>query len=209
MPIKWIHILILGCILLLNNSLYSQNKIQLIPESSSVHVFGTSNVHDWQMFVEFDKNTSDYKIPNNSIKDLKNIEFKIKGIQLRSKEKAMEKMAHKALKIFHFPEIKFMLKRITIKSHKSTSFIGFAVGILTVSGQKKNIRLPINGNFTGKRKINIRGHIDLKMSDFKVDPPKAFLGAVSTSDDIKILYSLDFSSKQKLTQDMLSMNLMP
>jgi hypothetical protein len=69
--------------------------------------------------------------------------------------------------------------------------------------------LPINGNFLGKKKLNLTGHIDLNMSDFKIEAPTAFFGAISTADEIKILYSLDFTSKQKLTQEMLSSNLNP
>jgi hypothetical protein len=53
------------------------------------------------------------------------------------------------------------------------------------------------------------GHIDLKMSDFKIEAPTALFGAITTSDEIKILYSLDFISKQKLTQDMINSNLAP
>lgn len=208
MRLRHIYILIL-IFFLISNSIIAQNSIQLIPESSSIRVFGTSNIHDWEMHVEFQTKISDYEIPNNSIKDLKNIQFKIEGIKLKSQENAMEKKAHKALDLQHFPFISFLLKKITIRNHKATSFNAFAIGTLVVSGQSHDVRLPINGNFLGNKKLNLVGHIDLKMSDFKIEAPTAFFGAISTADDIKILYSLDFTSKQKLTQDMLSSNLNP
>ncbi len=47
------------------------------------------------------------------------------------------------------------------------------------------------------------------MSDFKIEPPTAFFDTNSTSIEIKILYSLDFTSKQKPTEDMLNSNLTP
>jgi len=203
-----LHILIF-LIILISNSTYAQNSIQLIPESSSIRVFGTSNIHDWEMHVEFQSDISGYEIPNNSIKDLKNTEFKIEGIRLKSKESAMEKKAHKALKLPKFPLISFLLKKITIRNHKATNFNAFAIGTLVISGQSQEVKLPINGNFLGKKKLNLTGSIDLKMSDFNIEAPSAFFGAISTDDEIKILYSLDFTSKQKLTQDMLSSNLNP
>ncbi len=200
----------LFCLLLLFSCpIFAQNSIQLIPESSSIRIFGTSNIHDWEMYVELQTKTPDYTIPNNTIKDLKDIQFKIEGIKLKSLESAMEKKAHKALKLPDFPFISFHLKKITIRNHKATSFSGFAIGTLTISGQSKDVRLPIKGNFLGKKKLNLMGHIDLKMSDFKIEAPTAFFGAITTTDEIKILYSLDFISKQKLTQDILSSNLTP
>ena len=208
MHFKQIHIL-LFLFILISYSTFAQNSLHLIPESSSIRVFGTSNIHDWEMHVEFKTKTSAYEIPNNSLKDLKNTEFKIEGIRLKSQESTMEKKAHKALNTLKFPYISFLLKKITIRNHKATSFNAFAIGTLIISGQSQDVKLPINGNFLGKKKLNLMGHIDLRMSDFKIEAPSAFFGAISTDDEIKILYSLDFTSKQKLTQDMLSSNLNP
>ncbi len=196
-------------LLLISSPIFAQNSIQLIPESSSIRIFGTSNIHDWEMYVELQSKTPDYIIPNNTIKDLKDIQFKIEGIKLKSLESAMEKKAHKALKLPSFPFISFHLKKVSIKNHKINSFSAFAIGTLVISGQSQNVKLPINGNFLGSKKLNLMGHIDLKMSDFKIEAPTALFGAITTSDEIKILYSLDFISKQKLTQDMLSSNLAP
>lgn len=208
MSFRRIYFIIISLILICNSSI-AQNSIHLLPESSSIRVFGTSNVYDWELYVELQKKTPNYKIPNNSIKDLKNILFKINGHKLKSQENAMEKMAHKKLNLTFFPHISFLLKEITIRSYKATSFNAFATGTFRVSGQTKDVILPINGNFVGNKKMNLTGHIDLRLSDFKIDLPTAFFGIVSASDEIKILYSLDFASKNKLTEDMLSFNLTP
>lgn len=197
-------------ILLLSNSpIFAQNNIQLIPESSSIRIFGTSNIHDWEMYVELQAKTPDYIIPNNSFKDLKDIRFKIEAVKIKSPESAMEKKAHKALKLDNFPFISFHLKKFAIKNHKANSFSAFAIGTLEISGQSKDVSLPLTGNILGKKKLNLMGHIDLKMSDFKIEAPTAFFGAITTADEIKILYSLDFFSKQKLRQDILISNLKP
>ena len=102
-------------LLLFSSPIFAQNSIQLISESSSIRIFGTSNIHDWEMHVELQTKTPDYTIPNNSIKDLKDIQFKIEGIKIKSLESAMEKKAHKALKLPSFPFISFHLKKISIK----------------------------------------------------------------------------------------------
>ena len=196
-------------LLLTSNLIFAQNSIQLIHESSSIRIFGTSNIHDWEMHVELQTNTPDYIIPNNTIKDLKDIQFKIEGVKIKSLESAMEKRAHKALKLTNFPFISFHLKKLSIKNHKANSFTAFAIGTLVISGQSKDVRLLTYGNFLGKKKLNLRGHVDLKMSDFKIEAPTVFFGAITSADEIKILYSLDFISKQKLTQDILHSNLTP
>ena len=194
-------------LLLFSNPILAQNNIQLIPESSSIRIFGTSNIHDWEMYVELQNKTLTYLIPNSTIKDLKNIQFKIEGIRLKSLESVMEKKAHKALKLTSFPFISFLLKKIAINNYKDNSFNATAIGSLTISGQSKIVKLPISGNFSGEKKLNIKGQINLKMSDFKIKAPTAFLGVIKTSDEIKILYSLNFISELK--QDILSSNLTP
>lgn len=208
MLFRLIHLFSLFLIVL-SNSTIAQNSIHLVPETSSIRVFGTSNIHDWEMYVEFQTETSDYEIPNNSLQNLKNVEFKIEGNQFKSKESAMEKKAHKAMNLSQFPYITFLLKRITIRNSKPTSFNAVAIGTLIISGQSKDVKLPINGNILGNRKMNITGYIDLKMSDFKIKPPTAFFGAISTADEIKIVYSIDFTSKEKISLEMLSSNLNP
>ncbi len=70
-------------LLLSSSPILAQNSIQLIPESSSIRVFGTSNIHDWEMYVELQTKTPDYTIPNNTIKDLKDIQFKIECHQTK------------------------------------------------------------------------------------------------------------------------------
>ncbi|MFT5748791.1 MAG: hypothetical protein ACI93S_000038 [Ancylomarina sp.] len=196
-------------LLLTSSPILAQNSIQLIPESSSIRIFGTSNIHDWEMHVELQAKTPEYIIPDNSIKNLKDIQFKIDGVKIKSIESAMEKKAHKALKLPNFPFISFHLKKVSIKNHKTTNFSAFAIGTLLISGHSKDVKLPISGNFVGNKKLNLTGHLDLKMSDFEIEAPSAFFGAITTADEIKILYSLDFISKQKLTQDMLNFNLNP
>ncbi|RXQ97631.1 YceI family protein [Ancylomarina salipaludis] len=208
MLFRLIHLFSLFLIVL-SNSTIAQNSIHLVPETSSIRVFGTSNIHDWEMYVEFQTETSDYEIPNNSLKNLKNVEFKIEGNQFKSKESAMEKKAHKAMNLSQFPYITFLLKRITIRNSKPTNFNAIAIGTLIISGQSKDVKLPIKGNILGNRKMNITGYIDLKMSDFKIKPPTAFFGAISTANEIKIAYSIDFTSKEKISPEMLSSNLNP
>lgn len=209
MSCKWLLALPLFIFLFLANSTTAQNSIKLLQESSSIRVFGTSNVHDWEMHIKFNEEISDYKIPGGSLKSLKNIHFKIEGNKLKSSESAMEKKAYKALRLTDHPIISFLLRKITIKNHKATSFNAIAHGQLKIAGKTKEVKLPLSGNLLGDKKMNLSGHIDLKMSDFEIEAPTIFFGAISTSDDIKILYSLDFSSKHKLTQELLSFNLTP
>jgi len=209
MSYKWLLALPIILLSLISNSTIAQNSIKLLKESSSIRVFGTSNVHDWEMYIKFNEEIPNYKIPGSSLKSLKDVQFKIEGNRLKSSESAMEKKAYKALRLTEHPFINFLLRKITIKNHKASSFNAVAHGQLTIAGKTKDIKLPLSGNILGDKKMNLTGHIDLKMSDYEIKAPTAFFGAISTSDDIKILYSLDFSSKQKLSQELLSFNLTP
>ncbi len=196
-------------LILISYSANAQNSFQLIPESSSIRVFGSSNVQDWEMFVDLNTEDSNYTILAKSIKNLKDVQFKIKSLHLTSEESSMKKKAHKALKLSTHPFINFSLEKIIISNHTTNSFEAFALGTFHIAGQSKKVQLPLHGNFLSDEKMNLSGHIDLKMSDFKIKAPTALFGAIATTDGIKVLYSLDFSSKQKLTEEMIAIKLAP
>jgi polyisoprenoid-binding protein YceI len=70
-------------------------------------------------------------------------------------------------------------------------FNGTATGFLSLAGQTKEIKVPFHGNLLENGKMIVEGKVDLKMSEFKIEPPTAMLGTLKTGDEISIVYSLE------------------
>ena len=64
-----------------------------------------------------------------------------------------------------------------------------AEGNLTISGVKKSVLLEFSLSIVGS-KITLIGEKKIKMADFKIDPPTALLGTITTGDDITIKFVL-------------------
>jgi len=195
--------------IVISNSSSAQNRITLLPDSSSISVLGTSSLHDWEMHVKLHSQSIEYKTSSNSIEDLKDIQININASDLKGSNNIMENMAHNALNIKEYPHISFFLTNIEITNSKSFSFNAIATGQLKITDSIKTVLLPLSGRILSKKNFHISGEIYFKMSDFGVQAPKALFGAIRTDDEIHIIYSLNFSSKLNFSRDMISSKLEP
>jgi len=208
MSLKWLYILIISLIII-SNPVFAKNKITLLPDSSSITVQGTSSLHDWEMHVKLRSQSIEYKTPSNSIEELKDIQININASDLKGSNNIMEGFAHNALKLKEYPFITFYLTQVEIRESESFSFSAIATGQLEIAGSKRTVRLPLSGKILSETKFNLSGKLDLRMSDFGVKAPKALFGAITTHDEISVIYSLNFSSKLNFSKDMLSSKLAP
>ena len=65
-------------------------------------------------------------------------------------------------------------------------------GYLTIAGTKKLIDLTFDAKVTGD-KITLTGDHQTKMTDFKVDPPTAMFGTITTGDEVNIKFQTVFT----------------
>jgi polyisoprenoid-binding protein YceI len=126
----------------------------------------------------------------SGVQDIHEIKFSGKAKELKSESNLMDKKAYAALRSDKFPEIKFIKTSLTGLLSENNKFSGKLAGDLSVAGETRRVNFPFTGTMGSNRTIDINGEIELKMSDFKIDPPTAMLGTLKTGDAISVSFTL-------------------
>ena len=98
--------------------------------------------------------------------------------------------AYEALKAEEFSSIEFRMINGKISSITGNEFNGTATGYLSIAGKTKEVNVPFSGNLLNDGQLDLEGKVNLKMSEFDIDPPKAMAGTLKTGDEVSIVYSL-------------------
>lgn len=159
-----------------------QQPIVMDAKRSWMRIEGTSSIHDWHSEVE--NFTIRGTISRQEITDL-NLEVKAKYI--KSGKSLMDEKTYDALKADKHPIITFSAPKLAINDSTVQG-----EGSLSIAGTTK----PTAIKAIIKREVKgacVTGTVTLKMSDFRIDPPTAVFGSITTGDEIRIRYSITFT----------------
>jgi len=171
-------------------NLTQAQEFNLSNGESTLTVLGTSSLHDWHLVAENQSGKISFK--DIEAGQIEKLSIDIVSESLKSGKTAMDKNTYKALKTDSYKNISFQL--ITVKSILSKGngvFVLNTEGDLTITGVKKRIPMEFTISIINS-KIKLTGEKKFKMTDFKIDPPKALLGTITTGDDITIKFSTIF-----------------
>jgi len=173
---------------------------------SKMRIEGTSTIHDWQVegtlvggYLEVGPNfPSEPGQPATPGKVEAHAEPFIMVRSLRSVEKdgklysdRMDEVMYEHLKAKENPKIAFHLTELTLKEpakSKDAPYVFEAKGQLAVSGVTNDVTMPVNILPLGDKKLKVSGTTNLKMTNFKVEPPNPLGLGIKTGDDIKIIF---------------------
>ena len=168
----------LSSILVIIGMVVYAQPLALDKANSQLSVMGTSSLHDWASIVEkFDASTT------LAGKELTNVKFEATVKSIKSGKSGMDKNTYTALDADHYPKISFSATSLKIDGDKLTGS-----GSLTIKG--KTNQIPVNLMIQEKGAYIISGEINLKMTDYGVEPPTALLGTIKTGDAIKLEITL-------------------
>lgn len=176
-------------------SAIAQSKYYLDNSKSSLIIEGTSSVHDWDMVAGDLKSDIVVQFNDDKIVEISDATFSCPADKVLSDNSIMNSKTQKALKADDYSVISFNLKSVSGLNVTGSNISGLAAGVVKIAGVSKTIRFNFNGKVNSDRSISINGSVPLKMTDFKIDPPTAMLGALKTGDNVKINYNFLYKNR--------------
>lgn len=152
-------------------------------------IAGTSTLHDWVSEATTVKATA--KMTVNSATDISidELEVRVPVEDIVSpKGRIMDNKTYKALKSDDHPEIIYRLTSMKQNGNQIT-----ASGKLTIAGHTNTVSMTVTAKASGNA-VTFSGEKDLKMTDFKMDPPTALMGTIKTGDDITVAFSVTLAA---------------
>jgi len=165
---------------------YAQS-LKINPRTSSMTIYGTTNVHDFKTKVEQIKGEL---VVNNS-KKVQSLTIEIPVRSIKSGEKLMDNKTYEAFKDGKYPTILFQLTDVASLQITGDDINVIVNGNLTIAGVTKRISFKTTGKNTKPGAYEFKGSIALKMTDFKMKPPTAMLGVMKVGDAITLKYDIN------------------
>lgn len=187
-------LLVLFVVVTANSNYVSSQEVTHFKPEGKIEVHGTSSIHDWEMSVSEYQSQVSFILVDDTLA-IQPSAVSAKTSDLLSDSRLMNNKAHDALKEDEYKTLEFKV----IKEHKliiNAESPQFLEGVLSVAGVDKSVRFTARLTKSSDRLLQLQGELELKMSDFRIEPPTAMMGALKTGDDIKIIYDLFLEIKE-------------
>lgn len=156
--------------------------------SSNMTVFGTSNIHDWDMKAEKMFGDATFTMEDGKLTGIDKLTYAVEVESLKSGKSGMDKNAYNALDTKKNKTINYKLTKVNkITDTGSSNYTIETTGNLTIAGQTKQVPITFSVKANGHT-LTFAGKVKINMTHYNVEPPKALMGTVKTGEDI----TLDF-----------------
>lgn len=164
---------------------------------AKVQINGTSNIQDWNMKTE--KGTCEGIFIFNGAGQLTGItdlSFTLPVYTLKSqKGSQMDNNAYKAMASDKYPNITFSSSNVTVTYNGGANYSISAQGRMEISSGARDITLVATGILNSDKSVIIKGSYKLVTTDYNVSAISIMLGAVKTSPDVSIDYTLTMKAR--------------
>jgi polyisoprenoid-binding protein YceI len=155
-------------------------------ESSSMTVYGSSNVRDWTMNVKQLNGSVLLGEKQENLPAIEEINVEIAVKNMVSDKDRLQRHAHEALKKEEHPTISFASSDVQIAKAQADSFSVVANGKMTIKGETRPVELAAKGARQDNGALYVSGEHQLKLSTFNVERPSLMFGAIKVDDPIRV-----------------------
>lgn len=178
-------VLLISISMLITGSVASQ-VLKIAPKSSVITINGTSNLHDWKSKSETIKGEL-ILAGENQVKSF-SLDIPVKSI--KSGEKLMDSKTYETFNADRHPNISFRLTDVSNLQINGNNVNVVFNGNLTMAGATKKIAIKATGKNIKAGTYTFNGSVNLKMTDFKMQPPTALLGTMKVGDGVKLAFDI-------------------
>jgi polyisoprenoid-binding protein YceI len=170
-------------------NLVKAQSFKIVPKSSNLTIYGTSNLHDWEIKVT----QIDGELEIDSSKQISSLWVKIPVRSLKSGKRAMDTKTYASIDDKKNPNIIFQLTESSPIKITDKDVEVIVTGNLTLAGETKKIIIKTTVKITEAGDYQFKGSAPLKMTDFKIKPPTAVFGTLKTRDVVTAKFDITYS----------------
>ena len=171
----------------------AQSQSFNLQSTSDIKVEGTSNIHDWEINAEKKSGSAVLESEDGKVTGLQSLQVTIPAEGLKSGKGGMDKNTYKALNTNKHKNIEFKLDQVKdFQDAGKGTYKVKGVGTLKIAGVSKQIPLDFTMEVDANT-IKISGEKALNMTDYKVDPPTAMFGTITTGEEVTIKFNTNFT----------------
>lgn len=160
-------------------------------KSHEIKIEGTSNLQSWSADVEKASGTFRIQLEDGKIVRVDEATVVMDATSIKGSEgRRMDNKIYESLNTKSQPNITFNLRDIVaLRENPGTARIN-ANGVITVAGVSKVANLNTVGKVLPNGDIEFTGSQVIRMTDHRVSPPTALLGALKTGDEVTVVYRI-------------------
>lgn len=161
--------------------------------SSKLTLFGTSNLHDWDMKAERMSGTATFKMEDGKLTGIDRLTFAVDVESLKSGKSGLDRNAYSALNSNSHKTINYTLSRVNSITERGNNMYSIqTTGNLRIAGETKQVSITFTARTSGNS-VTLSGKVPLNMTHYKVDPPRALMGTVRTAEDVTIDFEVTYN----------------
>ena len=184
---KWMF----ACIVFLTFSVAQAQTYKTVSKISGVKIEGTSSIHAW----ESTSNQVNGELVLTETKNGKQIHsliFRVPVKSIKSGKGLMDSKTYDAFDNNKNPLITFQLTDVSQFKMTGKDVDAMLTGTLNMAGFTNKINIKSSGVILSDGSMQFKGSVPLKMSDFKMKPPTAMMGALKTGDAVTVKFDVTF-----------------
>jgi polyisoprenoid-binding protein YceI len=189
--------LCLVSLLMLTTGVLTGQVLKIVPNSSSITINGTSNLHDWKSKAELVNG----ELVLSGTDQVKSLRLDIPVKSIKSGERLMDSKTYETFDANKHPNIAFRLTDVSTLQINGENVNVVFNGNLTMAGTTRKVAIKATGKNTKSGTYVFNGNVALKMTDFQMKPPTAILGALKVGDGIRLDFDITLMEQTQASID--------
>ncbi|HYV95645.1 MAG TPA: hypothetical protein VE978_27970 [Chitinophagales bacterium] len=164
-------------------------------QTSDMGIKGTSTFHDWELKATRIRGTCEMNCEGQMIKEIKSfyLEIPVKSLKSTEGSSMMDDKVYSALKSTSNQNIIFQFEKINSMSPNGNGWDVNVQGTFAIAGVSLRDNMNVHATLEPDGTITFIGSKKIRMKDFNVEPPKAFLGALTTGNEVVISFNINLA----------------